>query len=106
MWAMMLAGLPRSKNTNLENIHLIAASNLVTALEMADGTLVQELNTLATEGMVTYHAHLQMNVLVVAPVLTLICDNPRASELLNHNGSKARKFCRMCMVRTQQLHNV
>ena len=41
MWAMMLAGLPRSKNTNLENIHLIAASNLVTALEMADGTLVQ-----------------------------------------------------------------
>ncbi|KAL5460278.1 hypothetical protein EMCRGX_G033719 [Ephydatia muelleri] len=31
------------------------------------------------------------------PVL-LVCDNPRASELLNHLGSAAIKFCRICMI--------
>ena len=100
MWAMMLAGLPLSENAKLENIHFISTSNLLSAMEMADGPLVKDLNTLATEGMVTYmyHALLQRDVHIVAPIITLICDNPRASELLNHNGSSARRFCRMCMV--------
>ena len=100
MWAMMLAGLPRSENAKLENIHFVSASNLISALEMADGPLVNDLNTLATKGLVTYHAQLQRDVHIVAPIITLICDNPRASELLNHNGSSARRYCRMCMVST------
>ena len=32
VWAMLLAGLPRSTNCNLENIHFISASNLVDCL--------------------------------------------------------------------------
>ena len=34
----------------------------------------------------------------MAPLLFCICNNPRASELLNHRGSTARKYCRMCLV--------
>ena len=33
IWAMMLVGLPKAK---MENIHLIAASNQVSAIEMAE----------------------------------------------------------------------
>ena len=95
---MMLAGLPRSENAKLENIHLITTSNQVSTLEMIDGPVVKDLHKLATEGMIVYHAHLQRDVLITAPIISLICDNPRASELLNHNGSNARRFCRMCMV--------
>lgn len=45
-----------------------------------------------------YDAHLQTNVLVVAPILLMLADNPRHSELLNHLGGRANKYCRMCMV--------
>lgn len=31
-------------------------------------------------------------------LMCVICDNPRAAELMNHSGSSANKFCRMCMV--------
>lgn len=37
-------------------------------------------------------------VLVVAPLMCILADNSRASELLNHLGASARKYCRMCMV--------
>ena len=68
---------------------------------MVNGLLVQELKSLSSEGVVVYDAHLKQNVLVIAPVLCVICDNPRASELLNHAGSSAKHFCRMCMVGAQ-----
>ena len=34
----------------------------------------------------------------MAPVLCVLADNARASELINHMGSSARQFCRMCNV--------
>ena len=37
---------------------------------------------------------------VITPVICLLCDNIRASELLNHQGSTAVKLCRLCMVST------
>ena len=95
---MMLAGLPRSENSKLENLHVITTSNAVSALELADGLLVRELNSLASEGIVVHDAYMQQDVLIVAPTLCIICDNPRASELLNHAGSSAKRYCRMCMV--------
>ena len=36
VWAMMLAGLPRAHNSQLENIHFICCSNEASAIEMAD----------------------------------------------------------------------
>ena len=51
------------------------------------------------KGLPMYDAALQEEVLVVAPLLLIIGDNPMASELCNHQGSKANKFCRMCMIK-------
>ena len=50
------------------------------------------------EGIPIFDAYLQQEVLVVAPVMAFLCDNPRYSELLGHAGGRARKYCRMCMV--------
>jgi hypothetical protein len=50
------------------------------------------------KGVRVFDSLLNMEVMVVAPVICLLCDNARASELLNHLGSKALKLCRICDV--------
>ena len=52
IWALMLAGLPRAENSKAENIHLIAASNQVTAMDMAEA-IVTDLKLLE-EGVVMF----------------------------------------------------
>ena len=42
--------------------------------------IVEELKGLVEEGMVTYDAILQEEVLVVAPVIRVVSDNPCASK--------------------------
>lgn len=93
VWAMMLAGLPKMENAKLANIHFIAASNRVTALEMSN-EIVNDLKRLEN-GIILYDSHLQLNVIVIAPVICFICDNVMASELLNHMGNTANKYCRI-----------
>lgn len=97
VWAMLLAGLPKSVNSQLENIHFMCASNTVRCLELVD-PIVDDLLVLEKEGVMMYDALHGQNVLVVAPVLCALADNPRASDLLNHMGASARMFCRICMV--------
>ena len=60
--------------------------------------LVEKLKLLESNGVQAFDAHLQVTVLVVAPVICIICDNPRASEITSHLGPSARMFCRICMV--------
>lgn len=50
-------------------------------------------------GIVIFDSVLQQDVLVIAPVLAVLADNPRHSELLNHLGGGSNLYCRMCMVR-------
>ena len=69
----------------------------VNCIEMAP-PLVEELKLLENDGVETFDAFLQVTVLVVAPVICIICDNPRASEVTNTLGPSARMFCRLCMV--------
>ncbi|KAL5488742.1 hypothetical protein EMCRGX_G017729 [Ephydatia muelleri] len=57
-----------------------------------------QLTLLETEGVVVYDAYYEENVLVIAPLLCVICDNPRASQLLNNLGGAANKYCRFCTV--------
>ena len=45
-----------------------------------------------------------MEVMVIAPVMAVLADNARASELLNHLGSRATKFSRKCLVRAVMLN--
>ena len=37
-------------------------------------------------------------VLVVAPVLAIMCDNPRVSQIVGHMTGRPSKFCRVCLV--------
>ena len=53
---------------------------------------------LETEGTCVFDALYQEMVLVLAPLLCIVCDNPRASDILDHLGSAAIKFRRICMV--------
>ena len=59
--------------------------------------IVQQLQK-AEDGFEAYDSALKRRVVVRAPVLLISADNVRHSELLNHLGPKANKFCRMCMV--------
>ena len=61
--------------------------------------IVDELKLLETDGIVAFDAFLQVKVLVVAPIMCVICDNPRASEVTNTLGLSSRMFYRICMVR-------
>ena len=111
---MLLGGLPRKENMKLYNIHYIASSNQVrfrshqikilhthpllqvAALEFLE-PIVEDLLKLES-GIAMYDVFLQKEVLVIAPVLCLLCDNPRASEVTNHMGSAANRYCRLCLV--------
>ena len=96
LWAMLLAGLPKEENTKLSNIHLLTASNKVRALELVE-PIVNDLLKLE-KGVIMYDAYFKTKVMVVAPVICILADNPRSSELLNHGGSGANKYCRICQV--------
>ena len=37
-------------------------------------------------------------VLAIAPVICFQSDNPRAAELLNHQGGNANLYCQICTV--------
>ena len=87
----MLAGLPTKLNTCLSNIHFLTCSDSDSVLEMAE-PIVEELLHLEREGTEVYDAHLQCNVLAVAPLLCAISDNPQASEMVNHLRGAASKF--------------
>ena len=60
--------------------------------------IVEELKSLEEEGVMAFDAFLQTMVLVVAPVICITCDNPRASEVTNNLGPSSKMFCRICMV--------
>ena len=97
LWCIKLAGLPTKENSKLHNIHMIVCSNKCGVLEMSK-PMVDDFLNLESKGIVSYDALLGTEVLVIAPVICAICDNPRAAEMMNHSGPAATMFCRMCMV--------
>ena len=96
-WCMVLAGLPQHLVDKPRHMHFICCSNKLSALDMVP-PLVEDLLRLEN-GIQMYDASKGTEVLVFAPVMSILCDNPRASELLNHLGTNATKFCRICMVK-------
>ena len=101
-WCFLLAGLPRHANSNLQNIHFICCSDKATVLEMAE-PIVDEIKVLENDGMLCYNSGFDCSVLIFVHILCIICDNPRASELLNHLGSSANKYCCMCIISAYML---
>ena len=92
-WCMSVAGRLLCEARKIENIHLLSCSNHVSVLDMAV-PITDDLKQLE-EGIEIYDSLLKRNIIVIAPVLCFLCDNVRASELLNHPGSKANKFYRI-----------
>ena len=101
-WCILFAGLPRKTNHQLRNIHLLCASNTVSAVQMM-GPIVSELCALE-QGVEVFDEKTQECVLVVAPVLAIMCDNPRASQIVGHMTGRPSKFCRVCLVCYPDIH--
>eukprot|EP00731_Ephydatia_muelleri_P017962 Em0011g2a len=91
-WYLLLAGLGRHANAKPSNIHFVTTSNKVSPLDQCV-PIVEELLLLESEGIEVYDAFNNCQALVVAPLLCVICDNPRAQELCNQLASTTRKFC-------------
>ena len=68
--------------------------------------IVPELIHLEKEGIEAYDILQRQAVLVVATLMCCLADNPRASEMLNHLGGSARRYCLMCMVCTFSYYNI
>jgi len=83
-------------NHELRNIHLLCASNTVSAVQMM-GPIVNELSALE-QGVEVFDEKTQESVVVVAPVLAIMCDNPRASQIVGHMTGNPSKLCRVCLV--------
>ena len=94
----LLAGLPIKLNHQLRHIHLLCASNTATAVDMMSA-VVKDLCTLE-KGVEMFDAKSNQNVFVIAPVLVILCDNPRASQILGHMTGGPIMFCRVCKVCT------
>lgn len=78
---LLIAGLLCHVNAQLEHIHFVSTSDKVSPLELSR-PIVDELKVLEMEGVEAFDAYFSETVLVVAPLLCIICDNPRAAELL------------------------
>ena len=97
-WNFRLEGLSKEENGNLQNIdplHLCIKQGSVPDMAVP---LVQEFTALENEGIIAYDAFLQCNIIVVAPILSIICDNPRGAEMCSHLVAATHKYCRICMV--------
>ena len=102
-WNFQLAGLPQKTNSSHLKFHFICASNRVPVMEMAV-PVVSELKLLEDTGIEAYDAKLQCEVIVIAPVLCFLCDNPRVAEICSQLGATSVKYCRVCMVGAQQIN--
>ena len=97
-WSVTLAGLPRHENSKIPNIHFCCCSDTVSAMDMCDA-IAPELMQLEKEGIEAYDAYHGQLVIILSPLMCIVADNPRASELLNHLGGAARRYCRICIVK-------
>ena len=95
VWCISLACLPRDCIHDTTNIYFSCCSNRCNALQMLP-PIVDDLSVLE-KGLVMY-VFLKTRIMVFSPVICLLCDNARASELINHLGSTATKLCCMCIV--------
>ena len=98
VWCLLLAGLQKQQNHHLRHIPLLCASNTAIAIDMMRA-VVKDLCMLQN-GVEMFDAMLNQNVFVIAPVLAVLCDNPRASQILGHVTGGSIMFYRVCKVCT------
>uniref|UniRef100_A0A1X7UVS3 C2H2-type domain-containing protein n=1 Tax=Amphimedon queenslandica TaxID=400682 RepID=A0A1X7UVS3_AMPQE len=94
IWCISLACLPLDSSHDISNIYFMCCSNRCDALQMA-GPVAADLCRLEL-GIQVHDSFLHTDILVIAPVIGLLCDNAMSSTLLNHLGSTSIKLCRLC----------
>ncbi|KAH9818305.1 hypothetical protein DFH28DRAFT_888068, partial [Melampsora americana] len=98
-----LSGLPPGMSNQEYNIHFLATSNKAGALELGD-KIVDELNTLGTEGFITYDESIKKEVLVMVVPLCHLGDSPMHAEITNTtNPSVTLNPCRICKLSVETL---
>ncbi|KAL0086822.1 hypothetical protein F4703DRAFT_1942034 [Phycomyces blakesleeanus] len=96
-YLMYFAALPLETRNKRENALFICTSNhTLNAVEMLP-PIVDDLVRLE-KGIEMYSEDYGEVVLVVAPLLLFMGDNPRQSQLAMHKGTSAKKFCRKCLI--------
>ncbi|KAI8360860.1 hypothetical protein EDC96DRAFT_226949 [Choanephora cucurbitarum] len=86
------------------NTYFICTSNKkLSAVDMLPA-LVDDLEQLES-GVVMYSSVHKEGVFAVAPLLLIMADNYRHSELSMHTGSVAKCFCRKCLIRQTKNKN-
>lgn len=99
-WSMQCAGLPfelRNKKDNMLFITAIPGSDGVSAFDVIP-RLVEDLLELE-EGVMMYSAEHGEDILVVAPLLLVMADNPRHSEICGLMSPTSTYPCRKCYAR-------
>ena len=89
-WYLKLAGLSGQTSSKVCNIHFVCCSDNLCTLELAK-PIAEELLLLETQGIEVYDALNNQNVIVVAPLICIVADNPMASEITNHLRGAASK---------------
>ncbi|KAI9143952.1 hypothetical protein BKA69DRAFT_1036324 [Paraphysoderma sedebokerense] len=100
-WFLALAGLPLRDIQCLKNLHFVATSNVVNALEISEA-IAQEITDELQDGIECFDAVTKNKVLVVGGLFATLADNKRASELVNHAGATANCYCRFCFIDKRQ----
>ncbi|OAD66363.1 hypothetical protein PHYBLDRAFT_152435 [Phycomyces blakesleeanus NRRL 1555(-)] len=96
-YLMYFAVLPLETKNKQENALFICISNhTLNAIEMLP-PIVDDLIRLE-KGVEMYSENYGEVVLVVAPLLLFMGDNPRQSQLAMHKGTSAKKFCQKCLI--------
>ena len=95
-FCVLLAGLPLEQNTKLQNINFVCTSNKVPVMEIAY-PLVDQLKILE-DGIIVYDAYFSSKVIVVAPIICILCDNPMGAMICSHLGANTHLFYRICTV--------
>lgn len=95
-YLMYLAAMPLEKRTRRENAMFLCTSDKnLQAVDMLDA-IVEDLKQLE-EGIEVYSYDHNDYVLLVAPLLMLIADNPRHSQLCMDKGTSSKAPCRKCL---------
>ncbi|KAL0075197.1 hypothetical protein F4703DRAFT_1798688 [Phycomyces blakesleeanus] len=99
---MYFAAMTLEEQNKRENTLFVCTCNhVLNAIDML-GQLFDDLVTLE-KGIQMYSEDLGKHVLVVAPLLLFIGDNPCQSQLAMHKGTASRRFCRKCLILSPRL---
>lgn len=94
-WLLIPAALDYKERNQKRSHHFVATSPTIKAKDMLTH-LVPDIKALE-EGVLMYDAALNEEVVVLAPLLMIIADNPRHSERACHAGVASRFPCRKCV---------